>query len=107
MKTIVNARVERVEREGSRVRLSAAGVVHDFDHVIFAIPPNVFGETALAIKETCMQDEEAGWSRLVVEKPFGRDLDSFEELNKTLSVFSEKMLYRIDHYLGVSNFCVG
>jgi len=73
----------------------------------FAIPPNVFGETALAIKETCMQDEEAGWSRLVVEKPFGRDLDSFEELNKTLSVFSEKMLYRIDHYLGVSNFCVG
>jgi glucose-6-phosphate 1-dehydrogenase len=68
----------------------------------FAIPPNVFGETALAIQATCMQREELGWTRLVVEKPFGRDLDSFEELNKTLSVFDEKMLYRIDHYLGVS-----
>jgi glucose-6-phosphate 1-dehydrogenase len=68
----------------------------------FAIPPNVFGETALAIKATCMQKEELGWTRLVVEKPFGRDLDSFEKLNKTLSIFDEKMLYRIDHYLGVS-----
>jgi glucose-6-phosphate 1-dehydrogenase len=68
----------------------------------FAIPPNVFGETALAIKATCMQQEEIGWTRLVVEKPFGRDLNSFEELNKTLSVFDEKMVYRIDHYLGVS-----
>jgi len=69
----------------------------------FAIPPNAFGETAVAIKETCLQKEEKGWSRLVVEKPFGRDLESFEELNDTMSVFDEKMLYRIDHYLGVSN----
>ena len=67
----------------------------------FAIPPSVFSETALAIKETCMQDEDKGWSRLIVEKPFGKDLESFEELNKTLSEhFSEKDLYRIDHYLG-------
>jgi glucose-6-phosphate 1-dehydrogenase len=57
----------------------------------------------MAINETCMQKEEVGWTRLVVEKPFGRDLESFEELNKTLSVFDEKMLYRIDHYLGVSD----
>ncbi|CAB9512995.1 6-phosphogluconate dehydrogenase, decarboxylating (Fragment) [Seminavis robusta] len=66
----------------------------------FAIPPNVFGETALAIKDTCIQKDEVGWTRLVVEKPFGRDLESFETLNQTLSVFDEKMLYRIDHYLG-------
>lgn len=66
----------------------------------FAIPPNAFGETAMAIKETCMQEEDAGWTRLVVEKPFGRDLASFEELHKTLAVFDEKMIYRIDHYLG-------
>ena len=52
-----------------------------------------------------MQKEEVGWTRLVVEKPFGRDLESFEELNQTLSVFDEKMLYRIDHYLGVSRVC--
>jgi glucose-6-phosphate 1-dehydrogenase len=67
----------------------------------FAIPPNVFAETAIAIKETCMQDEAKGWTRLIIEKPFGRDLDSFEKLNKTVSnYFSEDNLYRIDHYLG-------
>jgi glucose-6-phosphate 1-dehydrogenase len=66
----------------------------------FAIPPNVFGETAVAIKKTSMQDEAKGWSRLIVEKPFGRDLESFEELNSTLSKhFTEDHLYRIDHYL--------
>jgi glucose-6-phosphate 1-dehydrogenase len=67
----------------------------------FAIPPSAFAETALAIKETSMQDEALGWSRLIVEKPFGQDLQSFEELNQTLSThFEERHLYRIDHYLG-------
>ncbi|MGK3744013.1 MAG: glucose-6-phosphate 1-dehydrogenase [Bacillariaceae sp.] len=67
----------------------------------FAIPPNVFAETASAIKKTCMQEEGKGWTRLIVEKPFGRDLESFEELNKDLSSqFTEDHMYRIDHYLG-------
>lgn len=44
----------------------------------FAIPPNVFADTGLAIKQTCMQDETKGWTRLIVEKPFGRDLETFE-----------------------------
>jgi glucose-6-phosphate 1-dehydrogenase len=67
----------------------------------FAIPPNVFAETAVAIKKAAMQDESKGWTRLIVEKPFGRDLESFEELNETLSKhFTEDHLYRIDHYLG-------
>ena len=38
--------------------------------------------------------------RLVVEKPFGRDLDTFLDLSKSLSMFDEEQLYRIDHYLG-------
>jgi len=67
----------------------------------FAIPPSAFADTAVAIKNTSTQDETKGWTRLIVEKPFGRDLQSFEELNKTLSQhFTEKHLYRIDHYLG-------
>jgi glucose-6-phosphate 1-dehydrogenase len=42
-----------------------------------------------------------GWTRIVVEKPFGRDLASAQTLNRTLSaVFSEEQIYRIDHYLG-------
>jgi glucose-6-phosphate 1-dehydrogenase len=62
----------------------------------FAIPPNVFGETAIAIKQTCMQNASLGWTRLIVEKPFGRDSESFEELNATLSEhFTEDHLYRI------------
>lgn len=47
--------------------------------------------------ETCPE----GWRRIVVEKPFGRDLDTAIHLDKKLhSVFSEDQIYRMDHYLG-------
>ena len=42
-----------------------------------------------------------GWKRLIIEKPFGLDLDSAQKLNKSLQkIFSENQIYRIDHYLG-------
>ena len=42
-----------------------------------------------------------GWSRIIVEKPFGRDLPSAQQLNATLKeYFQERQIYRIDHYLG-------
>ena len=45
--------------------------------------------------------EDGGWSRLVVEKPFGRDLESAQELNEEIRrYFKESQIYRIDHYLG-------
>jgi glucose-6-phosphate 1-dehydrogenase len=48
-----------------------------------------------------MADEDAGWRRVVVEKPFGYDLKTARELNGIVnSVFHEKQVYRIDHYLG-------
>ncbi len=48
-----------------------------------------------------LQCEDCGWSRLVVEKPFGSDLESALELNKAIhAVFDERQVYRIDHYLG-------
>ena len=66
-----------------------------------AIPPNVFGETGLAIKKAAWRTSTNGWSRLVIEKPFGRDLESCKMLMATLnSQFQEHDLYRIDHYLG-------
>ncbi len=41
------------------------------------------------------------WTRIVIEKPFGRDLESARELNRTVNgVFEEEQVYRIDHYLG-------
>ena len=64
-----------------------------------AIPPNVFGDAAIAIKRAAMAPR--GWSRVIVEKPFGRDLASCEELLSTMSQqFKESELFRIDHYLG-------
>ena len=64
-----------------------------------AVPPNVFGESGVVIKKIGMST--TGWTRVVVEKPFGRDLDTCNELLKSLSVdFEEDHIYRIDHYLG-------
>ncbi len=43
----------------------------------------------------------SGWSRVIVEKPFGKDSDSSAELSSHLSkLFKEEEIYRIDHYLG-------
>ncbi len=43
----------------------------------------------------------SGWNRVIVEKPFGKDLDSSSELSRHLgSLFQEDEIYRIDHYLG-------
>jgi glucose-6-phosphate 1-dehydrogenase len=64
-----------------------------------AVPPNVFGESGTVIKMLGMSS--TGWTRLVIEKPFGHDLDSCNELLQTLSEqFDEDNMYRIDHYLG-------
>jgi glucose-6-phosphate 1-dehydrogenase len=67
-----------------------------------ATPPSVFAPAALQLGKAKLLEESKGyWRRLIVEKPFGRDLQSARELNrKLLSVMSEKQIYRIDHYLG-------
>lgn len=68
-----------------------------------AIPPNGYAEVAAALKKGGMVHGPGvpQWSRLVVEKPYGRDIESATELNENLlSCFREKQIYRIDHYLG-------
>ncbi|HKS74919.1 MAG TPA: glucose-6-phosphate dehydrogenase [Terriglobales bacterium] len=48
-----------------------------------------------------MQEDNQHWRRVIIEKPFGRDIDSAKALNKQLlRVIDEKQIYRIDHYLG-------
>ncbi len=48
-----------------------------------------------------MSEENHQWRRVIVEKPFGRDLDSARVLNQQLpKEVDEKQIYRIDHYLG-------
>jgi glucose-6-phosphate 1-dehydrogenase len=66
----------------------------------FAIPPSVFAATAASIKASCCTGDR-GWDRIVVEKPFGTDLESSETLARDIAVsFREDQIYRIDHYLG-------
>lgn len=61
-----------------------------------AIPPSAFDDVVNGLGTT-----PAKGGRLVVEKPFGRDLESARELNRTIhSVFPEDRVYRIDHFLG-------
>ena len=62
-----------------------------------AIPPEMFPTVAEALASVGLNER----GRIVVEKPFGRDLQSARELNETLhSVFPEERIFRIDHYLG-------
>jgi glucose-6-phosphate 1-dehydrogenase len=65
-----------------------------------ALPPAAFAPTVESLGEAGL-DEGPGWTRLVVEKPFGSDLESARALNRTLHRhFDEGQIYRIDHYLG-------
>ncbi len=59
------------------------------------------GESGLGKRQDIYYNRPDSWNRIVVEKPFGRDVDSARELNAQIgSVFSERQIYRIDHYLG-------
>jgi glucose-6-phosphate 1-dehydrogenase len=67
-----------------------------------ATPPNAFAPIARELGRTGMLKEDGGaWRRLVVEKPFGTDLESAKALNnELLKIVDEHQIYRIDHYLG-------
>jgi glucose-6-phosphate 1-dehydrogenase len=85
------ARIESVEKEaglpGNRL-------------FYLALPPRVFAPALGAMAEVGL-DKSPGWCRLVVEKPFGDDLDSAKALNRLVHRwFDESQIYRIDHYLG-------
>ncbi|KAK9497690.1 hypothetical protein O3M35_004367 [Rhynocoris fuscipes] len=64
-----------------------------------ALPPSVFESVTTNLRNTCMST--SGWTRIIVEKPFGKDADSSQKLADHLaSLFKEEQIYRIDHYLG-------
>ncbi len=65
-----------------------------------AVPPNSFREIALKIGTSGLAKNKV-ISRIVIEKPFGHDLESAKNLNELLhTIFDESQIYRIDHYLG-------
>ncbi|MHB8376028.1 MAG: glucose-6-phosphate dehydrogenase [Dehalococcoidia bacterium] len=67
-----------------------------------ATQPTAYAEIAQNLKEADLsRSPGGGWTRLVVEKPFGRDLESARKLDRSLGiVFRERQIFRIDHYLG-------
>ncbi len=69
-----------------------------------SVPPQVYLSIVEQIGQSGLNREgvdDQGWSRIIVEKPFGHDYESARELNEALhDVFSEHQIYRIDHYLG-------
>ncbi len=75
--------------------LMRAGAVRAF---YFSVAPSLFGDIALRLHDHGIATAQ---SRIVVEKPFGRDLASARALNAVLAQhFTEDQIYRIDHYLG-------
>ncbi len=66
-----------------------------------ATPPSLYGDIIRGLEGAGMARPVSGWTRVVVEKPFGRDLASARALNQEISrAFDESQIYRIDHYLG-------
>jgi glucose-6-phosphate 1-dehydrogenase len=72
------------------------------NHIFYlATPPPLFATIVKRLGEAGLNKEEGHWSRIIIEKPFGRDLETAQALNATVSqVFKESQIYRIDHYLG-------
>lgn len=75
------------------------------DKLLFylAVPPQNYERIADALRETELNraQEEGGWRRIIVEKPFGSSLETAQRLNRHLcSIFGEDEIYRIDHFLG-------
>ncbi|MBL7178135.1 MAG: glucose-6-phosphate dehydrogenase [Desulfobacteraceae bacterium] len=68
-----------------------------------AIPPSLYKSTAQMLGKAGLSSEREdgnGWSRIVVEKPFGRDLDTAIDLDRSIhEYFKEHQIFRIDHYL--------
>jgi glucose-6-phosphate 1-dehydrogenase len=88
----ITARLEELASEGA-----------SRNHLFYlATPPSLFSLIVKSLGEAGLNKEEDGhWSRIIIEKPFGRDLESAKALNATVAeVFKESQVYRIDHYLG-------
>lgn len=84
--------------EGGWTQLKAMMRENTVRAFYFSVAPSLFGDLAERLQHYGIAD---AWSRIVVEKPFGRDLLSARALNGVLARhFTEAQIYRIDHYLG-------
>src|ERR1700746_2222352 len=87
----LRVRLEQMEKNGSSP-----------NHLFYvSTPASVAGPIIEGLGVVGLNRRDRGWTRIVLEKPFGRDLESAEALNEVVrGVFDESNIYRIDHYLG-------
>jgi glucose-6-phosphate 1-dehydrogenase len=84
-----------------RARLEGLGWLPGHVAYYLAISPAEFGVVAEQLSASGLLDEARGWARVVVEKPFGYDLESAQALQRRLGRYlREDQIFRIDHYLG-------
>jgi glucose-6-phosphate 1-dehydrogenase len=91
--------------ERLKAQIAAAEKAHSTQGNRFfylAVAPKFFAPVAKQLGQAGLTQEEDGkWARVIVEKPFGRDLASAKQLNRDLKqILEEQQIYRIDHYLG-------
>lgn len=66
-----------------------------------AVSPSDFSDTVKLLSNADLLKQDAGWSRVIIEKPFGYDLQSAQSLQRSIGKYlQEEQIYRIDHYLG-------
>jgi glucose-6-phosphate 1-dehydrogenase len=84
------------------VEVSGEHAIHGNHFYYLAVAPRFFGAIVRQLGDSGLAREDDGeWRRVIIEKPFGRDLESARSLNVEISeVLNERQIYRIDHYLG-------
>ncbi len=88
LKTFLNELDEKFHTEGNRI-------------FYLAVAPEYFETIVQGLYASNLAEQKSAWTRLVIEKPFGKDLATARKLNNKLNeVFKENSIYRIDHYLG-------
>ena len=90
----LKAKLEKLDKDHS---------THQNYFFYLATAPQFFGEIVEQLSAVGLMDESGGqhWRRVIIEKPFGHDLESAKALNQQLlSCITEHQIYRIDHYLG-------
>ena len=88
---------------GLRARLEELETETPSAHRLFylSVAPSLFPAAVENLGYAGLAVENTGWRRVVIEKPFGHDLNSAEQLDRLVhQVFKEEQVYRIDHYLG-------
>ena len=91
--------------EALKKQLAASGSEALRRNLLFylAVSPSQFSQVVEQVHHAGLlhKDDSAGWQRVVIEKPFGHDLESARQLNRELTRFvREQQVFRIDHYLG-------